>query len=115
MELYTIQKPERTLSQPHLTEVDLLRIRILLAFQRALLGEVPPSLVAVGVTWGESTIEGRFYYETNPNENEVERVSELETELIAGFPKHKVIFRALPNLMERERTELMELVYQRAE
>jgi len=87
----------------------------LLAVQAALLGEVPSCLVAVGLRWSEDEIDAWFYYEEPPNDVERERVSELETELIAGFPEFKVTFHALPNHLAQDAEKIMALAYRRAE
>ncbi len=91
-----------------------LRARILLSVQTALLGEVTPSLVAVALRWTEGKIEGRFYYEAEPSESEQERVSDIETEIMASFPDSQVSFSALPNVLANDHDWVMALAYLRS-
>lgn len=61
-----------------------MRIRVLLSFQRAMLGMVTSSLVGVAVSWSESVICARFVYD-QPTAVEAELVEEIETEVLADF------------------------------
>jgi hypothetical protein len=68
-----------------------LRIRVLLALQVALFGEVRPSLRGVAAAWDRSSIRVRMLYDGPFGEDEVESASMVETELVASFhPEHEV-------------------------
>lgn len=66
-----------------------MRVPVLMAIQRALLGMVTPSLRSVLVSWDERRIDARFIYDTAASEN-VELVQEVETEVLADFDDHIV-------------------------
>lgn len=106
---------EHTLFPQHLNDESWLRIRVLLAFQKALLGEVPSSLRAVTVSWDQSQIGGIFYYEGLVSEAERERVEEIETEIIAMFPEHQVRLNTVGVSSGSEVEPLMEWVFFRSE
>jgi hypothetical protein len=56
-----------------------------LSLQRALLGEVPPSLRAVVLSIKSHCLEGRFYFDGPIYEEEEEMVSCVESEVIADY------------------------------
>jgi len=72
-----------------------LRRDLLLHLQVALLGMVPPNLRAVTLGWSHNGIEGKFYFDGPVSSVEQELVSEVETEVIAGFPDHAVEFSSV--------------------
>jgi len=61
-----------------------LRVRVMMSFQRALLGVVTPSLRGVSVSWDEHRIRARFVYEADDSRH-VELVQETETQVLADF------------------------------
>ncbi len=62
-----------------------LRISGLLALQRALLGQITENMRAVMVSLGDKEIKFRVVFSGTPSSNDEERVSEIETEVIADF------------------------------
>lgn len=62
-----------------------LRISALLSLQSALLGEVTEKMRAVMVSLGEKEIKFRVVFSGNPSSDDEERVSIIETEVIADF------------------------------
>ena len=69
-----------------LEEKDLsLRIRILLSAQRALLGEVLPSLWMASLDWDEKRIYLRCYFDGPVSEEDRESMESVTTEMIADF------------------------------
>ncbi len=63
-----------------------LRARLLLSIQRALLGEVPPTLRGVTVGWQDYVIQLRFYLDGPISEEDRGSMSCVATEVIADFP-----------------------------
>lgn len=87
---------------------DTRRCEVLLSLQRALLGEVTPRLRAVTVRHAESSIHFDAYFDGEPNEEERESMSAVETEVMAGFPAthtttHDVIRLDPPALIPKDR------------
>lgn len=70
------------------------RQEALLATQTALLGEVCSRLRAVAVGWGEEVIEIQLLYDGEINEDDLEDVSTIESEIMASFPEDRVIVTA---------------------
>ncbi len=62
-----------------------LRTRILLSAQRALLGEVPPSLRMVALDWDEKRIHLQCYFDGPVSEEDRESMESVTTEMIADF------------------------------
>ena len=95
-----------------------LRIDALLYMHRALLGMVTPELRGVAIHIERCRIGGRFLYEAEPDDEEREIVSEVETEVIADYPPDvEVTFRAegLPPTIPRTLQPGEEWVYLRRE
>jgi hypothetical protein len=70
-----------------------LRAAVLLAIQRALLGEVVISLRLVGVSWSDKEISARFVFD-RADDAHAERVAAIETEVSVHFePEIPVKFR----------------------
>jgi len=67
-----------------------LRWRVLLTFQVALLGMVPPSLRGVTVGWNDRRIVGRCFYDGPIGDREREECSDIEAEVMASFPEYDV-------------------------
>jgi hypothetical protein len=61
--------------------------RALLAIQQSLLGEVSVSLRAVTIRVSDDHLHFDSYYDGPIDENDVESMSCVETELIAGLPE----------------------------
>ena len=100
--------------QDHKFSIDVIRIKILLSLQKALLGEVTPELKGVTIGWTNSTITGIFYYDCIISDDILEIVEEIETLVMADFPDHHVDFRILEHQDELP-DGLNEWVYLRAE
>ncbi len=73
-----------------LTESQELRVQVMMTLQVALLGEVHPSVRKVGVGWTDKSIRVQVFHDGEPNEDEVESASWIETEIMASFPDHDV-------------------------
>lgn len=69
-----------------MNDVDL-RTRVLLTMQVALLGMVKPSMRAVSVSWSESTVKFRVFFDQKVDE---EITSEIETEVMSHLPSQVV-------------------------
>lgn len=67
------------------------RTTVLLSFQCALWDAVTPELRGVAVRIGDAHVEGRMIYDHEPDEDEIETCSEVETYVIADFPDDVVI------------------------
>lgn len=83
-----------------------LRTRILLSAQRALLGEVPPSLRMAALDWDENRIYLRCYFDGPVSEEDRESMESVTTEMIAdSFPELNVELRVIrldaPSRVER--------------
>lgn len=63
------------------------RCEVLLSIQKALLGEIPPSLRAVTVSWNETDLKFFCYFDGPISEEDKESMSCVETELIADLPE----------------------------
>lgn len=66
------------------------RVQVLLSMQMALLGMVTPRMASVLVSSSASSIRFRVRFSGVVGEAEVERVSEIETELLALLPEMEV-------------------------
>ncbi|WHP32245.1 hypothetical protein QMG90_04745 [Trabulsiella odontotermitis] len=62
-----------------------------LSLQRALLGNVTPNIRAVVVELKNKNISLLFYFDGEPNDDDEELVSVVETEVIADFDEDFVI------------------------
>jgi hypothetical protein len=69
---------------------DELRIRVLLAMQMSLLGQVVPNMRAVMVSWSEADVRIRVIFDSAVSASDAESVSEIETEMISHFPDQRV-------------------------
>ena len=67
-----------------------LRRRVLLTVQVALLGMVTPSLRGVTVHWDDRRILAHCFFDGPIGEEERETCSDIEAEVMASFPNHKV-------------------------
>ena len=88
---------------------NLRRCEVLLALQRALLGEVSPSLRAVTVKYAESSVHFQAYFDGQVNDEDREAMSLVETEVMAEFPSthlisHEVIRLDAPALIPKDCT-----------
>jgi len=70
-----------------MTSVEL-RVRVLLTLQVALLGRVTANMRAVLVSWTEKEIWINFRFDQPASPQEIELVSEVETEVISHLPDH---------------------------
>jgi hypothetical protein len=71
-----------------------LRIRVLLSLQRALLGEIPPSLRGVTVGWDSSEIIIHCFFDGEISEDDHESMEVVATEVLASFHQtHKVFVK----------------------
>lgn len=64
-----------------------LRTRVLLTMQVALLGMVTPSMRAVSVSWSESAVRFRVFFD---RQVDAEITSEIETEVMSHLPSQVV-------------------------
>ena len=95
-----------------------LRISALLSLQRALLGEITENMRAVIVSLGDKEIKFRVVFSGNPSSNDEERVSEIETEVIADFFEDVSVTGKAEASNPRERIQYKEnevTVFRRAE
>lgn len=95
-----------------MNEVDL-RTRVLLTMQVALLGMVTPSMRAVSVSWSESAVKFRVFFD---RQVDAEITSEIETEVMSHFPSHVV--RGIAELISGQPREPVPgevVVFRRAE
>jgi hypothetical protein len=67
-----------------------LRLNVLTVLQVALLDMVTPSLRGVTVTWNEQAIDVGMLFDGAVGELDEERASDVEAELMASFPDHRV-------------------------
>ena len=65
-----------------------IRPMVLLSIQRALLGEVFPSLRGVSVGWNETGIRIVCYVDGPVSSADLERLSSVETEVMADFSEN---------------------------
>lgn len=63
---------------------------VLLTFQVALLGMILPSLRGVTVGWDDDNIVSVCLYDCKICDDEDEITSDIEAEIMASFPDHKV-------------------------
>ncbi len=92
-----------------MSNIDARRCDVLLAFQRALLGEVTPSLRAVTVRYDETSIHFEAFIDGEIHDEEREAMSLVETEVMAEFPSthtitHEVIHLDAPASIPKDRT-----------
>ena len=66
------------------------RANVLLAAQRALLGEVPGVLRAVTLGWSANEIQLRAIFDGEVNEDTRESMECVGSEVIASFPDHTI-------------------------
>jgi hypothetical protein len=78
-----------------LSETQQFRIEVLLTLQVALLGWIRPSVRKVGVGWSDKCINVRIFHDGEPDEDDVEAASCVETEIMASFPDHEVVVSAV--------------------
>ena len=94
-----------------------LDVDVLLTFQVALLGMVVPSLRGVTVGWDENSIYGICFFDCDIGDDEFEIASDIEGEIMASYPDHKVEVTAesftYPNLLNNR--TLKAWVYRRNE
>ena len=81
---------------------------VLLSMQRALLGAIPPRLRAVTVRFDDTRLHFDAFFEGAIRDEDHETMSEVETELIAGFPdehqiSHELIRLDPPALIPKDR------------
>lgn len=67
-----------------------LRHEVLLAFQTALLGMIESSLRGVTIAWSDRSISGHFLFDGEIGAEERECASDVEAEIAASFPNHKI-------------------------
>lgn len=67
-----------------------LRIRVLLTLQVALLGMVTANMRSVLVSWTDKDVRVRVVFDRAISSEDVELVSEIETEVISHLPDHTV-------------------------
>jgi len=66
------------------------RVSAILSLNRALWGEVAPTLRAAKIKWNEKTVHLYFYYDGEISEEDHESAECVATEVIADFPEHKL-------------------------
>lgn len=92
-----------------MTGTDMRRCEVLLSLQRALLGEVGPSLRAVTVNYAESSLHFEAFFDGAITDENREAMSLVETEVMADFPSthtitHEVTRLDAPALIPKDRT-----------
>lgn len=93
-----------------------LRVNLLLSAQRALLGQIPPSLRAVSVDVDSRKVYFRCVFDGEPEEDEWELLSCAASKIIADFSDPFVIVEEYWRTPRPERMEhLRHLVYLRHE
>lgn len=95
---------------------DTMRTRVLLSLQRALLGEVFPSLRAVTAEWVPERVQFWAYVDGEPRHEDIEALSCVSAEVAADFEPgvevdHHVVRKDAPAPIEDLRT----YVYRRQE
>jgi hypothetical protein len=73
-----VHRPGETMSE--------MRTLLGMSLQRALLGEVTPSLRGVGVRVGVSRVEVGFFYDGDVSHEDRDTASRVEAELLADLP-----------------------------
>lgn len=71
-----------------------MRSQVLLTLQVSLLGMVTRNLYAVLVSWSENEVNVRMLFDRCCSQDDVELASEVESEMMAGLPKHTVLCHA---------------------
>lgn len=66
------------------------RAHVLLAAQRALLGEIPPVLRAVTLGWSTNKVQVCAIFDGEASEDHRESMECVGTEIIASFPDHAI-------------------------
>lgn len=93
-----------------------LRVRVLLTLQAALLGMVTANMRAVLVSWTDKDVRVRVVFDQGVSPEDVEIVSEIESEVISHLPNHAVLCQAeaclSPTRVQTNAGEV--LVFQRA-
>jgi hypothetical protein len=74
------------------------RTLVLLSLQRALIGMITQSMLAVYVSWTEAEVCIRVLFDRPISRDDIEWVSIIETEVIADIPTHAVKCIAEPCL-----------------
>lgn len=92
------------------------RVRVLLTLQVALLGMVTASMRAVLVSWTDKDVLVRVVFDRELSPEDVDLVSEIESEVISHLPNHTVHCQAEACLISSKvQTNAGEvLVFQRA-
>ena len=72
-----------------LSQQDHFRYRVLLNTQRSLLGMVTPNMRAITIGYSEKEYTLKVYFEKEPNEREIELLTELTSEIAACMPEFK--------------------------
>lgn len=93
-----------------------LRVRVLLTLQVALLGMVTAHMRSVLVSWTDKDVWVRVVFDQMVSPEDIELVSEIESEVMSHLPDHAVICHAeaclTPTTLEINAQEV--LVFQRA-
>ena len=71
-----------------------LRIRVLMTLQVALLGRVTANMQSVLVSWSDKDVRVRVVFDRAITSEDIELVSEIETEVISHLPEHAVSCQA---------------------
>lgn len=91
------------------------RILTILCLNRALWGEVSPALRSVLIKWEKSYFQLYFLYDGKISKEDYQSAERVASEVISGYPKHKLDFEILrwdyPKLIPKEG----ELIYLRRE
>jgi hypothetical protein len=73
-----------------------LRILILLALQRALLGEVSPSLRGVACSWNSKIINLYAYFDGEVSDDDQDSMETVETEVASSCTEHQMNLECIP-------------------
>lgn len=89
------------------------RLQVLTSIQRALLGEVFPSLRMITAEWAENRLQFFAYIDGEPREEDKESLSVIFTEVVASFDadtqvNYIIIQIDAPNKIEDSRLRLFQ-------
>ena len=92
-----------------------MRSHVILSVERALLGEVSPTLRGVTVGWEGHSIKLLCYYDGSISEEDRESMSCVQTEVMADFPDLQIELEVVRYDPPKEMKSLGAWVYRRRE
>ena len=96
-------------------ESGLNHVKAILEMNRALWGEVAPTLRAARVKWDEKTVYLYFYYDGEISEEDNESAECVATEFISSYPEYKLEVEIVRIDWPKGLPQEGELVYRRRE